>query len=334
MEAWPQGGEGRGGGCRVTPASHYVRPRWRPSTGRCTRPWPSHLCGTTCPSPGPPWHTSRRSTSAPWPITTQPWHSATVPVSAPPARLCPFQAPAGGAHRPLSPQQRPRRTSPRGSRPYVGARPHRSRSCGALGCPRSRRNAGSWVRQPWGGVPAEGPECPILAESRRPGMPGVPACPAGPLLPSCLSPARGRLPEQAGARQGAWACAGARRRLLLRGPASHKGQCTPQDGPRSPRLSPACCVQGRGGAGVWSLGPGGDPRREVCPVPHRQGPPEAQHPGPGGGPAAARGGPCPAHGRPAAGRAGPGAEALPGPVLGARPRGRLPGDHGGSRHPA
>uniref|UniRef100_A0A452T0M4 Rhophilin Rho GTPase binding protein 1 n=1 Tax=Ursus maritimus TaxID=29073 RepID=A0A452T0M4_URSMA len=59
----------------------------------------------------------------------------------------------------------------------------------------------------------------------------------------------------------------------------------------------------------------------------RQGPPEAPRPGPGGGAAAARGGPRPAQGRSAAGCAGPGAAALAGQVLRARPRGRLPGDH-------
>uniref|UniRef100_A0A8C3WGC0 Rhophilin Rho GTPase binding protein 1 n=1 Tax=Catagonus wagneri TaxID=51154 RepID=A0A8C3WGC0_9CETA len=66
-------------------------------------------------------------------------------------------------------------------------------------------------------------------------------------------------------------------------------------------------------------------RRAVCDgsVPGRQGPPEAGHPGPGGGAAAARPVPGTAQGGPAAGPAGPGAAALAGQVLGARPRGRL-----------
>ena len=74
--------------------------RWQLSTGWCTRPWPSHLSATTCPSPGPPWCVSRLSTSAPWPTTMRLRCSATAPVSALPLVCVPAEAPVRRGSRP------------------------------------------------------------------------------------------------------------------------------------------------------------------------------------------------------------------------------------------
>lgn len=98
-----QGGKGQGlrllgssWSPRGNPSVTRRAGRWQLSTGWCTRPWPSLLSETTCPSPGLPWCTSRLSTSAPWPTTTRLWPSVTAPVSALAPHLCAAQAPVRG----------------------------------------------------------------------------------------------------------------------------------------------------------------------------------------------------------------------------------------------
>lgn len=128
--------------------------------GWCTEPWPSRLSETTCPPPGPTWHTSRLSTSAPWPTTTQPRPSAKAPVSAPP--LTPVCAHRGLLLRlmaSLTPQQQTRTNSQGGSKsssPRLPVTPKVPR------CHSTRRSAGSLVRhhrqgrargQMWQGAP-------------------------------------------------------------------------------------------------------------------------------------------------------------------------------------
>lgn len=219
---------------------------------------------------------------------------------------------SAGAHGPLCPQ-RPRSSWCGSGRSSWSPRPPLSPSAPHWHRRRSPRSAGSWVRRLWesagpcGGRMIPGGHPPYPSQV-TPGHAWYPKADGWRSQPASWMPPTAHwwvIPGQEGAHVGGFS-----------GPSVHPGS------------SPVPSGRGRGAGAQGSVQCALSPR--LC----RQGPPEARHPGAGGGAEAARRGPRPAPRGPAAGGAGPGAAPLAGQVLGAGPGGRLLRGPRGPRHPA